>query len=71
MHNLGVSKPEKEKIFFKSGLAMSQTEDNGKVDNPATFNKVLFQARLCDDKKRSSQIALGADKMCHIPLLWH
>lgn len=50
---------------------MSQTEDNGKVDNPATFNKVLFQARLCDDKKHSSQIALGADKMCHIPLLWH
>lgn len=47
---------------------MSQTEDNGKVDNPANFNKVLFQARLCDDKKRS---ALGAGKMCHIPLLWH
>lgn len=62
MHNLGGEESQKKKGFYKPGLAMSHTKGNTKL------NKVLFQARLCKDKKHSRQVALGAAKMC--PLLW-
>lgn len=68
---LGVESWKREG-FSNSSLTMSQTEDNGDIDNPANFNKVCFQARLCDRKKKSTVVRSHRlpdnCKTCHIPL---